>query len=483
MNSWSQRTAKIVSQLSTVVIAALAVLAVTASTVGAVPAIERPVVDEVGVFSPTEVDVLETRLRAHHDATGVQMAVLVVETTGPRTIEQYSMEVAESWEGGSAERDDGVLFVLAIGDRENRLELGYGIEPLISDSQASRILDSITPDLRDEHYAAATGKVVDDVIAATDHLESGEAIEEAPFSFDVAYVRDWIGSLFEQFGIFGVAMLFWITGFLFARRRSEDDWRGVLLDARIDSAELGKERDVDDFDQEHLENLREARTRVLREETGGEPADIDDLLEHELPDVPGPSLALRHTFGEIGCLGLMGLGIVSTTALWVISPLPGFFAVALAVAALFFITGVAHEIYTGENLIDAVISSVMFGGASLVVLYNVFILGSGPDPITEVVVHGSLGLLWLLMGYIGLLVWLRIYRFLRPHAVRVPPAYLGGAGIHGGKVYSTSGSGGGSTYSSGGFSGGGGGSFGGSSGGGFSGGGGSFGGGGASGSW
>ena len=114
-----------------------------ASYVGAeeIPEIDRPLVDEVGVVSDVQTYVIEEKLRAHHEATGVQMAVLIVESTGGYSIDGFSMRVAEKWEGGSAERDDGVLLTLAVGHRANRLELGYGLEALISDAQAGQILD------------------------------------------------------------------------------------------------------------------------------------------------------------------------------------------------------------------------------------------------------------------------------------------------------------------------------------------------------
>ena len=99
------------------------------------------------------------------------MAVLFVDTTADEPIEDFSLRVAEAWEGGSAARDDGVLLVFAIDDRQNRLELGYGLEPLISDSDAARMLREIRPLLQRERYGDAAEIVIDQVIGRTQHLE------------------------------------------------------------------------------------------------------------------------------------------------------------------------------------------------------------------------------------------------------------------------------------------------------------------------
>lgn len=159
--------------LSTVV-AVLFLVAFTPAEAGELPTIDEPVNDYVGVYTDAEIEPLNQRLVEHHRQTGVQMAVLVVETTGPEhTIESFSLEVAERWGGGDAERDDGLLFTLAIDDRENRLEVGYGLESAIPDAYAQSALDDIRVLLREERYADATHRVIDDVVTATEHLEPG----------------------------------------------------------------------------------------------------------------------------------------------------------------------------------------------------------------------------------------------------------------------------------------------------------------------
>ena len=145
---------------------------------GAVVEIDHPVVDETGVLTGTEVDRISEKLFAHHEATGIQMAVLFVDDTDGEPIEDYALKVAENWEGGSAERDDGILLVFAIDDRQNRLELGYGIEPMIADAQAAQMLDAVTGKLRESRYGDAAEAIVDSVITRTEHVQPGGEIPQ-----------------------------------------------------------------------------------------------------------------------------------------------------------------------------------------------------------------------------------------------------------------------------------------------------------------
>ena len=178
------------------------------------PQIIYAVNDYVGVFSDAEVDELTRRLEQHHEATGVQMAVLVVDTTGFEPIEDFSLRIAEEWGGGSADRDDGLLFTLAISDRENRLEVGYGLESVIPDYYAARTLILIRDSLRDEDYAKATHQVIDKVIDATHHLDPDDA-RSAQYGVTMRKYHKFIYPV--------VTFLALILGFIAARRTRRRD--------------------------------------------------------------------------------------------------------------------------------------------------------------------------------------------------------------------------------------------------------------------
>lgn len=75
--------------------------------------------------------------------TGVQIVVLTVQTTGSESIEGFSVDAAQRWGVGRKGEDSGILFVVARRDRTLRIEVGYGLEHIITDAQASTIIRSI----------------------------------------------------------------------------------------------------------------------------------------------------------------------------------------------------------------------------------------------------------------------------------------------------------------------------------------------------
>ncbi|HEY5920985.1 MAG TPA: TPM domain-containing protein [Kofleriaceae bacterium] len=141
-----------------------------------VPSIDRPVTDLADVLPAQAEEDIARELIHHRDATGVQLAVLIVDTTHGRDIADYAQAVFDRWGGGSKERNDGALFVLATSDRRSRLHLGYGLEPVIPDAMAKRMLDELRPALRDRDYAGATLELVRGVREHTEHLSPGEPI-------------------------------------------------------------------------------------------------------------------------------------------------------------------------------------------------------------------------------------------------------------------------------------------------------------------
>jgi uncharacterized protein len=73
--------------------------------------------------------------------TGAQVAVVTVFDLGGDTIEGYAEGLFQAWGIGQEDQDNGVLFLISLGDRKTRIEVGYGLEPIITDGRAGRILD------------------------------------------------------------------------------------------------------------------------------------------------------------------------------------------------------------------------------------------------------------------------------------------------------------------------------------------------------
>lgn len=109
----------------------------------AVPRLAARVTDLTGTLSAQQKSALEGRLAAFEAKKGSQIAVLIVPTTKPETIEQYSIRVAERWKLGRKGVDDGVLLLVAKDDHALRIEVGYGLEGVIPDATAWRVIDEI----------------------------------------------------------------------------------------------------------------------------------------------------------------------------------------------------------------------------------------------------------------------------------------------------------------------------------------------------
>jgi uncharacterized protein len=106
-----------------------------------IPPLTGPVVDRAGLLSPEQRQTLDSLARELQSKTGSQMAVLTVESTAPEEIFGYGLRVADAWQLGSREKDDGLLLVVASRDRQLRFFTGYGLEGVLPDGKLGRILD------------------------------------------------------------------------------------------------------------------------------------------------------------------------------------------------------------------------------------------------------------------------------------------------------------------------------------------------------
>jgi len=108
-----------------------------------VPPLDARVTDVAGALSAAQKTVLEERLAVFEGEKGSQIAVLIVPTTAPEAIEQYSIRVVEQWKLGRKGVADGVLLLIALQDRKMRIEVGYGLEGVLPDLVAHRIIDEV----------------------------------------------------------------------------------------------------------------------------------------------------------------------------------------------------------------------------------------------------------------------------------------------------------------------------------------------------
>ncbi len=109
----------------------------------AVPPLKARVIDLTGTLSRDQAAELEADLARFEKARGSQIAVLLVPSTQPETIEAFSIRVAEAWKLGRKGVDDGILVLVAKNDRKLRIEVGRGLEGAVPDAVAKRIVAEV----------------------------------------------------------------------------------------------------------------------------------------------------------------------------------------------------------------------------------------------------------------------------------------------------------------------------------------------------
>src|SRR6266576_6606451 len=143
--------------------------AVAAAADVAVPPLSGRVVDQTGTLSSGDIASLTQTLKSLEARKGTQVAVLIVPTTEPETIEQYSIRVAEAWKIGRKKIDDGALLVVAKNDRHLRIEVGYGLEGALTDATTKRIIDEeITPKFKSGDFAGGISAGVNRMLRVVD---------------------------------------------------------------------------------------------------------------------------------------------------------------------------------------------------------------------------------------------------------------------------------------------------------------------------
>jgi len=142
-----------------------------------VPPLKARVTDLTSTLSADQARTLEQKLAALEARKGSQVAVLLVSTTQPETVEQYAIRVFDQWKLGRRDVDDGVLLLIAKNDRKLRIEVGRGLEGAIPDAYAKRIIDEeITPRFKQGDFAGG----IDAGVARITKLIDGEPMTMPP---------------------------------------------------------------------------------------------------------------------------------------------------------------------------------------------------------------------------------------------------------------------------------------------------------------
>ena len=132
------------------------------------PHVRRWVTDLSGTLSSSEVGQLNQRLRDFEDSTSTQVVVVIVPTLDGRPIEETALAIAETNRIGKKGKDNGVLLLIAREEREIRIEVGYGLEGVLTDAVSGRIIrNEIVPFFRQGNYFSGVEAGVEAIMLAT----------------------------------------------------------------------------------------------------------------------------------------------------------------------------------------------------------------------------------------------------------------------------------------------------------------------------
>jgi uncharacterized protein len=130
------------------------------------PPPDRRVNDYADALSPAERDRLERQLTEAETSSRNQVVVAIFRSLAGESLEDFSIRLAQAWRIGQKGLDNGVIFLVFLDDRQMRIEVGYGLEPTLTDAVASSILrDVVAPRFRD-------GKIADGIAAGLTAIEA-----------------------------------------------------------------------------------------------------------------------------------------------------------------------------------------------------------------------------------------------------------------------------------------------------------------------
>lgn len=142
-----------------------------------IPPLKARVTDLTGTLNSQETAALEADLAQFEKTRGSQIAVLLLPTTQPETVEAFGIRIADAWQVGRRGVDDGVIVLVAKNDRSVRIEVGRGLEGALPDAVAKRIIEEVMlPRFRAGDFAGGLRGGVARIAAAI----AGEALPPPP---------------------------------------------------------------------------------------------------------------------------------------------------------------------------------------------------------------------------------------------------------------------------------------------------------------
>jgi uncharacterized protein len=148
------------------IITAVLLLPVSWASALEVPALKSRVNDYADMISPEAESLLEERLKSFEMSDSTQVVILTVNSLEGDALEDFTIRVAEKWKIGQTKKDNGVILFASKNDRRMRIEVGRGLEGVLTDLLSGRILDNVMrPKFRagdfDGGFLDGTGSIID----------------------------------------------------------------------------------------------------------------------------------------------------------------------------------------------------------------------------------------------------------------------------------------------------------------------------------
>jgi uncharacterized protein len=177
--------------------------------------------DYAGLLSPAAKTQLDARLTQLEKDTTAEVAVVTVKSLEGDSVDDYAVRLFEKWKIGKKGKDNGVLFLVALDDRKMRIEVGYGLEPVITDGRAGRIRDNdVIPRFKQGDYEGG-------ILAGVDSIEKYVRDGTPPAPLEENPVKSALGDSVAV--LFFLSMItIYLSGFM---ARSKNVWLGGLWGA------------------------------------------------------------------------------------------------------------------------------------------------------------------------------------------------------------------------------------------------------------
>jgi uncharacterized protein len=213
------RTSRI---LATAFLLLALVAAVAPADLRVPPAPDRRISDYAGALTPAQRDRLEQQLVEREQGSGNQVVVAIFRSLDGESLEDFSIRLAQAWRIGQKGLDNGVIFLVFLDDRKMRIEVGYGLEPTLTDAVSSSILrDVVAPRFREGKVAEGIGAGLDAIEAAIKGTYRAPAARRAPPSGSLSFAQLLL--LLVVLGGIGVAV---VPSLFFDRGARRNGWTG-----------------------------------------------------------------------------------------------------------------------------------------------------------------------------------------------------------------------------------------------------------------